>query len=66
MGRLARLEQTRRSLSENGTAVLRAAVDTLARARERQVALDAPPVDSINRILAGKRKQLKADEKTEK
>ena len=66
MGRLARLEQTRRSLSENGTAVLRAAVATLSRARERQVAHDAPPVDSIHMILAGKRKQLKADEKPEK
>ena len=66
MGRLARLEQTRRSLSENGTAVLRAAVETLTRARERQVAQEAPPVDSIHMILAGKRKQLKSDEKTEK
>ena len=66
MGRLARLEQVRRSLSENGTSVLRAAVATLAQAKERQAAKDAPPVDSINMILAGKRKQLKTDEKTEK
>ena len=60
MGRLARLEQTRRALSENGTSVLRAAADTLARARERNAAKDAPPAESINMILAGKRKRMKA------
>lgn len=62
MGRLARLEQVRRSLTENGTAVLRAAAATLAQAREKQAAKEAPPVDSIHMILAGKRKQLKTDE----
>ena len=61
MGRLARLEQVRRGLSENGTSVLRAAADTLAQAKERQAAKDAPPVDSINMILAGKRKRLNSD-----
>jgi hypothetical protein len=59
MGRLACLEQARRSLTENGTSVLRAAADTLEQARERRAAKDAPPVDSINMILAGKRKRLK-------
>ena len=58
MGRLARLEQSRRRLSENGTSVLRAAVETLAREREHRAAKDAPPVDSIRMILAGKRKRL--------
>ena len=54
MGRLARLEQARRALSENGTSVLRAAAETLERERARRAAKDAPPVDSINMILAGK------------
>ena len=65
MGRLARLEQARRALSENGTSVLRAAAETLSRAREKQVAKEAPPVDSIHMILAGKRKRLKPDENAE-
>ena len=59
MGRLARLEQARRTLSENGTSVLRAALETLTREKEHRAAKDAPPVDSINMILAGKRKRLK-------
>ena len=59
MGRLARLEQARRSLSENGTSVLRAAAETLEREREHRAAKEAPPVDSINMILAGKRKRMK-------
>lgn len=58
MGRLARLEQARRALTENGTSVLRAAVETLATAKEHRDAKDAPPVDSINMILAGKRKRM--------
>lgn len=61
MGRLARLEQARRSLSENGTSVLRAAAETLEEARESRAAKEAPPVDSIHMILAGKRKRLKED-----
>ena len=59
MGRLARLEQARRKLSENGTAVLRAAAETLAREREHRAAKDAPPLDSIQMILAGKRRRMK-------
>ena len=58
MGRLARLEQTRRALSENGTTVLRAAIDTLAAAKERQNAKEAAPADRIQMILAGKRKNI--------
>ena len=60
------MEQVRRGLSENGTSVLRAAVETLAQARERQAAKDAPPVDSINMILAGKRKRLNSDTNPDK
>jgi hypothetical protein len=59
MGRLARLEQARRALSENGTSVLRAAAETLAQAKERHAAKEAPPAESIHMILAGKRKRLK-------
>ncbi len=59
MGRLARLEQARRALTENGTSVLRAAAATLEQARERRAAKEAPPVDSIHMILAGKRKRMK-------
>lgn len=61
MGRLARLEQARRALTENGTSVLRAAADTLAQAKESHAAKEAPPVDSINMILAGKRRRRKED-----
>ncbi len=58
MGRLSRLEQRRRALSDNGTSVLRSAVDTLDRERARAEARAAAPLDSINLILAGKRKQI--------
>ncbi len=58
MGRLSRLEQRRRMLSDNGTAVLRSAVETLARERERLAARNAAPVDGIEMILAGKRKNI--------
>ncbi len=59
MGRLARLEQARRRLSENGTSVLRAAAATLEREHEHRAAKDAPPLDSIQMILAGKRRRMK-------
>ena len=58
MGRLARLERARRDLSENGTSVLRAAVETLARERERQDIRTAAPEDAIGRILESKRKKI--------
>lgn len=61
MGRLARLEQARRALSENGTSVLRAAAETLSLAKDRQAAKEAAPVDSIHMILEGKRKRRKED-----
>lgn len=58
MGRLAKLEQVRRALTENGTAVLKAAVETLKREGERRAVKEASPVDSIQMILAGKRKKI--------
>ncbi len=58
LGRLSRLEQRRRVLSDNGTAVLRSAVETLAHERERLAANAAAPVDGIEMILAGKRKKI--------
>ena len=57
MGRLARLEQSRRVLSENGTSVLRSSAETLAREKKRRAAKDAPPLDSIQMILEAKRKK---------
>lgn len=59
MGRLAKLEQNRRALSENSSAVLRAAVDTLREEKQRQGGQDATPLEDIGRLLAEKRKQKK-------
>ena len=61
MGRLARLEQARRALAENGSSVLRAAIQTLADAKALREAKEAPPADSIQMLLAGKRKKKKDD-----
>jgi hypothetical protein len=58
MGRLARLEQARRALSDNGSSVLRAAIAALAAAKERQAVKEAPTADRIQMILAGKRKKI--------
>lgn len=59
MGRLAKLEQNRRALSENSSAVLRAAVNTLREEKQRQGGQDATPLEDIGRLLAEKRKQKK-------
>jgi hypothetical protein len=59
MGRLARLEQARRALTENGSSVLRAAIQTLEGAREQKAAREAAPADRIRMILEGKRKKQK-------
>lgn len=59
MGRLSRLEQQRRLLSDNGTAVLRSAVESLAREREHRAAREAPPADSIRLILEEKRRRIR-------
>lgn len=62
MGRLVKLEQSRRQLSENGTAVLRSAVDTLKGEGRRRAAKQAEnAVDGIEMILAGKRKRKSQD-----
>lgn len=57
MGRLAKLEQARRSLSENGSAVLRATVEALDAARSRKEIKDADPLDAIARLMAEKKKK---------
>ena len=57
MGRLAKLEQARRALSENGTAVLRGAIETLAAAKQKQAVKEASSMDGLQMLLAGKRKQ---------
>ena len=57
MGRLAKLEQARRTLSENGTAVLRGAIETLASAKQKQALKGASSMDGLQMLLAGKRKQ---------
>ncbi len=57
MGRLAKLEQARRALSENGTAVLRGAIETLSSAKQKQAVKEASSMDGLQMLLAGKRKQ---------
>ncbi len=59
MGRLAKLEQKRRVLTENGTAVLRGAVETLATAKEKKAVKDASSMDGLQMLLDGKRKKIK-------
>lgn len=59
MGRLAKLEQARRKLTENSTAVLRGAVDTLIAAKEKKAVKEAPAMDALQMLLQGKRKQIK-------
>ena len=58
MGRLSRLTQRRRTLSDNGSAVLRSAAETLAAARLHADARAAEPSDGIRMILDQKRKQI--------
>ena len=58
MGRLSRLAQRRRALSDNGSAVLRSAIETLADARVQAEAREAAPTDGIQMILDRKRKQI--------
>ncbi len=59
MGRLAKLEQKRRALSENGTAVLRGAMETLCAAKEKKAVKEASAMDGLQMLLAGKRKNIK-------
>ncbi len=58
MGRLAKLVQARRSLSENGQSVLRAAAQTLRDAKTAAAGDDAPPEDSLARLLEQKRQRM--------
>lgn len=62
MGRLAKLEQKRRVLNENGTAVLRGAVETLAEAKEKKAVKEAATMDGLQMLLDGKRKKIKRSE----
>ena len=59
MGRLTRMEQKRRSLTENGIAVLRSAVDTLREDARREADKSASSADFFARkraaFLAGKK-----------
>ncbi len=57
MGRLTRLEQSRRRMTENGTAVLRAAIDTLRAEKAKKLTRETTGMDGIRMILEGKRKK---------
>ena len=58
MGRLAKLAQARRNLSENGQSVLKAAVRTLQDEKNAVTKDDAPPEDSLERLLEKKRQTM--------
>ena len=58
MGRLAKLAQARRNLSENGQSVLKAAVRTLQDEKNAVTKDDAPPEDSLERLLEKKRQKI--------
>ena len=58
MGRLSRLTQRRRALSDNGSTVLRSSAEALAAARTHAEARAAEPTDGIRMILDQKRKQI--------
>mgnify|MGYP002644021973 FL=1 len=58
MGRLAKLAQARRNLSENGQSVLKAAVRTLQDEINAVTKDDAPPEDSLERLLEKKRQKM--------
>lgn len=58
MGRLAKLAQARRNLSENGQSVLKAAVRTLQDEKKAVTKDDAPPEDSLERLLEKKRQKM--------
>lgn len=58
MGRLAKLAQARRNLSENGQSVLKAAVRTLQDEKNAVTKDDAPPEDCLERLLEKKRQKM--------
>jgi hypothetical protein len=55
MGRLTRCQSKRWVLSENGTSVLRASVESLKREKDRLAAKAADPMVGIQQILEKKR-----------
>lgn len=57
MGRLTKMRQARRSLSENGTDVLRASVDALKQAKAKKDAKNADPMDRLARLIEEKRQK---------
>lgn len=57
MGRLTKLEQKRRTLSENGSSVLRAAIETLRSQKARKAERETDGVDGLRLILESKRKK---------
>ena len=57
MGRLTRLEQARRALTENSTAVLRTSIEALRTEKNRITAKSADPISGIEQLLAAKRKK---------
>ena len=57
MGRLTRLEIARRSLTENGTNVLRTSIEALRTEKARISAKRADPISGIEQLLAAKRKK---------
>lgn len=57
MGRLTKLIQARRQLTENGTDVLRVTVDALKKAKAKKQDADADPMDRLARLLEEKRRK---------
>ena len=57
MGRLAKLMQARHALTENGTAVLRAGIDSLRQAKAKKAGKDVDPMERLNRLLEEKRRR---------
>ena len=63
MGRLTKLERDRRAMSDNGTSVLRAAIDTLKDQKHKKAVSETSGIDGIRMILDRKRsKQPRGDE----
>ena len=57
MGRLTKLMQARRQLTENGTDVLRASAEALKKENAKRQDADADPMDRLARLLEEKRRK---------
>lgn len=57
MGRLTKLMQARRRLTENGTDVLRVSVEALKKEKAKKQDADADPMDRLARLLEEKRRK---------